>query len=395
MNMSATAASRGWYTPDDCRLSDFRAVVEQTTDVADYPGADDVRSNVLVYGRKVSERAAAGAGRRELQAELARALLEGPGIVVFAGAFGPAVVDRATEVFRAIIDEQYAAGVATGDHFAPPGNNDRIWGAVDKFALRAPGVFADYYSGDVLPLISEAWLGPGYQVTSQPNVVNPGGQAQVAHRDYHLGFMDREQAMAYPAHAHRLTPALTLQGAVAHCDMPVETGPTMYLPYSQKYEPGYVAFHSPEFTGYFNEHYVQLPLAKGDAVFFNPALFHGAGTNRSADVKRMANLLQISSAFGRAMDAVDTTATCAALFGTLKQRWAAGDEQAVRNLIAVAAEGYAFPTNLDRDQPVGRMTPVTQAELLAQAVREGWDDGQFRDELAAQQWRRAPDGGAR
>jgi hypothetical protein len=106
----------------------------------------------------------------------------------------------------------------------------------------------------------------------------------------------------------------------------------------------------------------------------------------------MANLLQVSSAFGRAMDAADTTATCAALFGTLKQRWAAGHEQAVRNLIAVAAEGYAFPTNLDRDQPTGRMTPVTQAELLAQAVREGWDDGQFRHELTAQQWRRTPAG---
>jgi ectoine hydroxylase-related dioxygenase (phytanoyl-CoA dioxygenase family) len=392
MNTSAMTASRGWYTPDDCRLTDFRAVVEQPTDLAEYPGADVVQSNVLVYGGKLSGRAVTGAGRRELQAELARALLVGPGIVVFAGAFDPAVTDRATEVFRAIIDEQHAAGAAGGDHFAPPGNNDRIWGAVDKFALRAPEVFADYYANDVIPLISEAWLGPAYQVTSQPNVVNPGGQAQVGHRDYHLGFMDREQAMAYPAHAHRLTPALTLQGAIAHCDMPVETGPTMYLPHSQKYEPGYVAFHSPEFTGYFNEHYVQLPLAKGDAVFFNPALFHGAGTNRSADVKRMANLLQVSSAFGRAMDAADTTATCAALFGTLKQRWAAGREQAVRNLIAVAAEGYAFPTNLDRDQPTGRMTPATQAELLAQAVREGWDDGQFQDELTAQQWRRTPAG---
>ena len=59
----------------------------------------------------------------------------------------------------------------------------------------------------------------------------------------------------------------------------------------------------------------------------------------------------------------------------------------------MAAEGYAFPTNLDRDQPVGRMTPVSQAELLAQAVREGWDDTQLRDELAAQQWRRTPDAG--
>jgi ectoine hydroxylase-related dioxygenase (phytanoyl-CoA dioxygenase family) len=390
MSTSMTTQTGGWYTPGDCRLSDFRAVVEQTTDLADYPAADDVQSNVLVYGQKLRQRSATTAGRRAAQAELARALLDGPGIVVFAGAFDPAVVDRASEVFRAIIDEQKEAGQAAGDHFAPPGSNDRIWGAVDKFARRAPELFADYYASDVLALISEAWLGPDYQVTSQPNVVNPGGRAQTAHRDYHLGFMDREQAVAYPAHVHRLTPALTLQGAVAHCDMPVETGPTMYLPHSQKYAPGYVAFHSPEFTAYFNEHYVQLPLAKGDAAFFNPALFHGAGTNKTTSVQRMANLLQISSAFGRAMEATDTTATSAAVFGTLKQRWAAGREQEVRNLITVAAEGYAFPTNLDRDQPVGRMTPVSQAELLAQAVREDWDGTRLRDELATQQGRRTP-----
>jgi ectoine hydroxylase-related dioxygenase (phytanoyl-CoA dioxygenase family) len=394
MNMSATT-SRGWYTPADCRLEDFRAEVEQVTDLAEYPGADLVKNNVLIYGQKVAQRSATEAGRRELQAELARALLDGPGIVVFAGAFDPGLVDRASEVFRALIEAQHASGAAAGDHFAPPGSNDRIWGALDKFAQRAPDVFADYYGNDVLALICEAWLGPAYQVTSQPNVVNPGGKAQVAHRDYHLGFMDRAQAMAYPAHAHLLTPALTLQGAVAHCDMPVETGPTMYLPHSQKYRPGYVAFHSPEFTEYFNQRYVQLPLNQGDAAFFNPALFHGAGTNRSADVKRMANLLQVSSAFGRAMDAADTTGTSMALFGTLKQRWAAGHEQQVRNLITVAAEGYAFPTNLDRDQPIGGMTPPTQADLLGQAVREGWEDSRFTEALAAQQWRRTPDAGAR
>jgi ectoine hydroxylase-related dioxygenase (phytanoyl-CoA dioxygenase family) len=393
MSMSATE-TRGWITPGDCRLEDFRAVVEQTTDPADYPTADSVQSNVLIYGPKLSEQAATEAGRREVQAELARALLDGPGIVVLAGAFDPGVVDQASEVFRAIIDQQHALGAAVGDHFAPPGANDRIWGAVDKFALRAPEVFADYYGNDTLALICEAWLGPNYQVTSQPNVVNPGGNAQVGHRDYHLGFMDREQAMAYPAHAHLLSPVLTLQGAVAHGDMPVETGPTMYLPHSQKYRAGYVAFHLPEFTGYFNEHYVQLPLAKGDAVFFNPALFHGAGTNRTATVRRMANLLQVSSAFGRAMEAVDTAAISTALFATLKARWAAGREQEVRNLITVAAEGYAFPTNLDRDQPIGGMTPPTQADLLAQAVRESWDDSQFRAGLVAQQRRRAPEGGS-
>ena len=284
----------GWFTRDDCSLDEFRALVEQATDLADYPYADSVEQGVLVYGPRLANHTATPEGRRDVQAELARALRDGPGIVVFSGAYAdPAVVDRATAVFEALIAEQKASGAVAGDHFAKPGANDRVWGALDKFAVRDPEAFAAYYGNDVLSLIAEAWLGPGYQVTSQVNVVNPGGTAQVAHRDYHLGFMSEEQGRAFPAHVHRLSPALTLQGAVAHCDMPVETGPTMYLPHSQKYAPGYLAFHLPEFTRYFDEHFVQLPLRKGDAAFFNPALFHGAGTNRSADVRRMANLLQV------------------------------------------------------------------------------------------------------
>jgi ectoine hydroxylase-related dioxygenase (phytanoyl-CoA dioxygenase family) len=377
---------RGWYRPEDCRLDDFRAVVEQTTDPADYPYADSVRQNVLVYGSRLLEYAGTPEHRREIQAELARALLDGPGIVVFAGGFpDTSVVDRATEVFTALIAKQKAAGGVAGDHFAKPGANDRVWGALDKFALRAPEVFADYYANDVLALVSEAWLGPNYQLTSQVNVVNPGGQAQVAHRDYHLGFMSLDQSVAYPPHVHRLSPLMTLQGAVAHCDMPVETGPTMYLPHSQKYEPGYVAFHQPEFTAYFDERHVQLSLAKGDAAFFNPALFHGAGTNRSANVRRMANLLQVSSAFGRAMESVDRVAMSKALYPVLAQRKAAGaGERDLRNVVAASAEGYAFPTNLDRDQPIGGLAPQTQAELIWRALQGGWDAATLAKELDAQ-----------
>src|SRR3954462_5784408 len=342
--LAATRSAPGWCTADDCRLEDFRAVVETTTDLADHPHADEVRENVLVYGSRLREAVATPEGRRDVQAELARALADGPGIVVFAGAFPDAgVVDRATAVFEAMIVEQKAAGVVGGDHFATPGANDRVWGALDKFAVRDPEAFAAYYANDVLVLVSEAWLGHGYQVTSQVNVVNPGGRAQVAHRDYHLGFMSEEQALAYPAHVHRLSPALTLQGAVAHCDMPVVTGPTMYLPHSQKYPPGYVAFHQPEFTAYFDQLFVQLPLRKGDAAFFNPALFPGAGTNRSADVRRMANLLQVSGAFGRAMETVDTTAICRAVHPVLR-RWRIEKRAArdIANVVATSAEGYPF-----------------------------------------------------
>ena len=392
--MSTLLPSRttaGWFTADDCRLDDFRALVETTTQLADYPHADEIRENVLVYGARLREQVRTPEGRRDVQAELARALLGGPGIVVFAGAFpDTAVVDRATAVFEALIAEQKAAGVAGGDHFAPPGANDRVWGALDKFAVRDPEGFAHYYGNDVLALVAEAWLGPGYQVTSQVNVVNPGGTAQVAHRDYHLGFMSEEQSRAFPAHVHELSPLMTLQGAVAHCDMPVITGPTMYLPHSQKYAPGYVAFHQPEFTAYFDEHFVQLSLAKGDAAFFNPALFHGAGTNRSADVRRMANLLQVSSAFGRAMEAVDRTAMCRALYPVLLTRKAAGaGERTLRDVVAAAAEGYAFPTNLDRDQPIGGLAPETQAELVWRALQERWSPETLGRELTAHAERRA------
>jgi ectoine hydroxylase-related dioxygenase (phytanoyl-CoA dioxygenase family) len=362
-----------WFTPGDGRLADFRAVVEQTTSLDDYPHAVAVEQNVLIYDNP-------GWPARD---ELTAALLDGPGIVVFKNAFDHAVVDRASAAFFEVIEEQKAAGVAGGDHFAKPGANDRVWGALDKFAVRDPDGFAAYYSNSALALISQAWLGDGYQVTSQINVVNPGGEAQVAHRDYHLGFMSREQALRYPAHTHRLSPALTLQGAVAHVDMPVETGPTLYLPHSQKYAPGYLAFHDPAFTAYFNQNYVQLPLAKGDAAFFNPALFHGAGTNRTTGVRRMANLLQVSSAFGRAMESVDRIAMCKALYPTLLSF-----EGNVDNVIAASAEGYAFPTNLDRDQPVDGLAPQTQAGLLRQALAEKWDEPRFASALAEQTARR-------
>ena len=384
-----TDISSGWYRAEDCRLAELRDVVEQTTRLADHPHADAVVENVPVYGPRLIDDVSDAEKRRDVQEELAAVLLDGPGIAVFKRAFDPAVVDAATEAFDRLIAEQKAAGATTGDHFAKPGANDRVWGALDKLAMAEPDVFVPYYANDVLALVSEAWLGPDYQVTSQVNVVNPGGQAQVAHRDYHLGFMDRARAEAFPAHVHALSPALTLQGAVAHVDMPVETGPTLYLPHSQKYGPGYVAHHDPAFTEYFDSHHVQLPLEKGDAVFFNPALLHGAGTNRTTDVRRMANLLQVSSAFGRAMETVDTVAVSTAVLPVLR-RWKAegADTRHLSNVITAAAEGYPFPTNLDLDQPVGSLAPQSQADLLRQAVDEDWETARLVEALHAQEARR-------
>ncbi|MET7317372.1 phytanoyl-CoA dioxygenase family protein [Streptomyces thermoviolaceus] len=390
--MSPTAAgARTWLTEADCDLEAFRSLVEQSTDPARHPSAERIERNVPLYdSERLRDLADTSQGRRRVQDELARALLDGPGIFVLKRAFTDATaVDGMSEVFRALIKEERATGTARGDHFAKPGANDRVWNALDKVAVRAPEVFADYYANDMLALICEAWLGPAYQITSQVNVVNPGGAAQSVHRDYHLGFLTQERAAGYPAHVHRLSPVLTLQGAVAHCDMPVESGPTLYLPHSQKFEPGYLAWRRPDFVEYFDGHYVQLPLDKGDAVFFNPALFHAAGHNRSTDIRRMANLLQISSAFGRAMETVDREAMANALFPVLLRRKDEGvSEDWLRRVVAATAEGYPFPTNLDLDPPVDGLAPPSQADTVWQAVTEGWSPERLRQELQAAAKRR-------
>lgn len=377
----------------ECKVEDLASIVAEETLLADYPLATRVEANVLVYAAedlrgaapRVGSAAAGGLDRQAVYAELARALREGPGVVIVEGAMDPAVVDRATEVFFRIIDEQNAAGQSVGDHFAKPGANDRIWNSLEKLAVADPAVFVDYHGNDIIDLVSTAWLGPAYQMTAQVNVVNPGGAAQVPHRDYHLGFMSSAQIEHYPDHVHDLSPALTLQGAIAHGDTPLETGPTMLLPHSQKYPGGYLIAGREDFAEFTTAHCVQVPFAKGDAIFFNPALIHGAGTNRTADVRRMVNLLQVSSAFGRAMEAIDRERVVLAIYPQLLER---GDDPRAEIALRSAAEGYPFPTNLDRDPPVGGLAPRSQADVVRAALAERRTPEELRGALKEHATRR-------
>jgi hypothetical protein len=71
----------------------------------------------------------------------------------------------------------------------------------------------------------------------------------------------------------------------------------------------------------------------------------------------MADLVQISSAFGRAMETVDREAMVNAVFPVLLTRRDEGaGEDWLRHVVAATAEGYPFPTDLDRG-PAGRRTP--------------------------------------
>jgi ectoine hydroxylase-related dioxygenase (phytanoyl-CoA dioxygenase family) len=87
-----------------------------------------------------------------------------------------------------------------------------------------------YYNNLLMSAVSRAWLGPHYQLTAQVNSSHPGSAAQDPHCDYHLGFRSNEEVALFPTHAHRMSQFLTLQGAVAHVGMPLEAGPTTFLP---------------------------------------------------------------------------------------------------------------------------------------------------------------------
>lgn len=326
------------------------------------------------------------AKRRALQSEWASVIGKTSGALVIRRAVtDPGALDEANEVFEKIIDDERSLRPGA-DHFAAAGANDRIWNSLQKLCLRDPALFARCFANPVVDAVCEAWLGPGYGMTAQVNLVRPGGRAQVAHRDYHLGFMTVDQASAFPAHMHMLSPALTLQGAVAHCDMPLESGPTKLLPFSQLYGPGYIACQMDAFRDMFEARCIQLELAKGDALFFNPALFHAAGTNRSAGIQRVANLLQIGSGMGRTLEALDRPAMARALYPVLS---AAGLDRLQRDaVIHAAAEGYPFPTNLDTDPPVDGLAPESQSMLMKRMLDAGQSAAEFEVALAQQNARK-------
>ncbi len=322
-----------------------------------------------------------------------RALTDGPGIVVFKQAFGDlSVVDRATEAFLAQIAAEKAAGVAAGDHFAKPGANDRVWGALDKLAVAEPAVFADYYANDVIALISEAWLGPDYQVTSQVNVVNPGGQAQTAHRDYHLGFMDAGGLRPLPGPG---APAL------AGAD-PAGRGRALRHAGRDRPDP------LPAVLAPVRARLPRLPPARVHRVL--PGELHPAAAGegrrrvlqpRPVPRRRHERLDRPSDGWptccrcphrSAAPWRPSTGSRCAGRCSRCcwQQKAAGASDGDLDNVIAASAEGYAFPTNLDRDQPIDGLAPQTQADLVRQAVAEEWTQAAFESALDAQAARTLP-----
>ncbi len=370
---------RHFFNVDEINLSKFASVCSQTVSSADYNFASDIEQRVVIYEGEHIQTLISTQQAFDLKSELHHCIKEGPGVVVVRQAFQDIkVIDRATELFQEIIDEEKTSDQHRGDHFAKVGENERIWNALQKFCERDTEAFIDYYNNPVLCFVNEAWLGPFFQMTSQVNIVKPGGQAQKPHRDYHLGFQKNSLVSEYPLSAQILSQFLTLQGTVAHTDMDISSGSTMMLPFSHQYLLGYMAWRDSKFIEYFQKYAVQLALKKGDAVFLSPALFHAAGTNsKSSD--RIANLLQASSAFGKTMESVDRAKMTKLIYPVLlnRKKYHQISPDETKSVWASVIDGYTFPTNLDLDSPMEGLVTENLWTLMERALKEEWPCDRF------------------
>ncbi len=374
-----------YFSDSDIDYDELISICSQETTEANYPLSDSISNNVVIYDAK-DFRSFVGNIEEEikLKTEMHHALESGPGVFVVRNLYNEDVIDESNAIFEKIVKNE---SNSSNDHFAA-GTNTRIWNSFQKVAMENQEAFINYYSNDLVKIIAESWCGPNSQMTAQVNIVRPGGEMQKPHRDYHLGFQENEVVEKFPISIHRLSNYLTLQGGVAHTDMPLESGPTVVLPYSQQYDLGYLTWRDTKFADFFNKYSVQNSMSKGDGIFFNPAIFHAAGANITNNFHRIGNLLQISSAFGKTMEHIDyikiITHIYPSLLDHIKNKTLS--ERLIENVLICATDGYAFPTNLDSDKNSdSKLQGMSMFDLTKQSLLDSLSPEKFKLKLLEQQ----------
>ena len=373
-----------FFSDESCNVEEFEKIIKQQIDSNLLHHCSEIIDNIPIYNMKSLRENLSDSNKRiSLMSEWAYVFSQSSGVLVLKNTYEDcSSIDHATKIYEKIIIEEKEKNIGGSDHYAKPGANDRFWNSLQKLCEKDSFVFAKYFGNEIISAVCESYLGTAYQMTAQVNLVHPGGEAQSPHRDYHLGFQSKESLKNFPSHAHEISNYLTLQGAIAHMDIEIESGPTKILPFSQLYKQGWFAWRHEEFRECFEQNFVQLPLNKGDTIFFSPALFHAAGTNTTKDVERMVNLLQVSSPFGRTMETINRKDMTKKLFPTLSKIFKNKEmkESDIIASIKACAEGYAWPTNLDFDPPSSK-TPETQQSLFIKALKEDWTNEEFSIKL--------------
>ncbi|TWX64358.1 phytanoyl-CoA dioxygenase [Colwellia demingiae] len=369
-------------------ISIFNELCQQKNEENTYPLAQSIENSIPIYTGKDLRLSFKSDMTQDYKNEFTHIFKEGPGVIVIKDFFNNKNdIDHMSHIFDELLKQQ---GKGAGDHFAKDGKNGRIWNVFEKSAMYDSSSFIQYYKNPLLQMVAQSWLGPNYQVTTQLNVIYPQGKAQQPHRDFHLGFQENEEIKRYPLHMQKMSQYLTLQGGIAHVDIPLDAGPTQLLPFSHQYDLGYLAWRDPLFIEYFKEHYVQLPLNKGDALFFNPALFHAGGENKTTNINRNVNLIQVSSAFSKPMETVDLYKIVLNIYPELLDLYQKNllSGLALDSILTASCDAYSFPTNLDTDSPIGSLAPKTVKELTLEALTKNWDLLTFKYKLLAHQQNR-------
>ena len=186
----------------DCDLDEFVPIVAQRTDarrLSRWPPTSSTTCWSTTPPRFVDE-VTAPDGDEAVAAELVRALTDGPGRRGDPGRLPGRRRRRPGDRGLRGDHRRGAAPLAgpsatTSPRPVPTTGSGTPWRSWPCATRRRSSTTTPTTS---LALVSRAWLGPGYQVTSQVNVVRPGGQAQDPHRDYHLGFLDERRRRALP-----------------------------------------------------------------------------------------------------------------------------------------------------------------------------------------------------
>ncbi|KAL3486575.1 hypothetical protein BJX62DRAFT_246634 [Aspergillus germanicus] len=393
----ACPKTRVFYLDQPPLVDDLKRVCDRSISKETYPLASDVQSSVPIYDlSKYAGRHTDASLVESLQDEWSHILSQGPGAIILKKMYAidnlEQTVDAANKVFDQILDDESRERQSKNQD--TPGNTlDRNLKAFDvftKLAKRAPQVFVHYYSNPWLALVSEAWLGFGYRFNSTLNIVPPGGVAQPAHRDFHMGFFSPDKCVKFPRLLQIANQTLTLQGAVAHSDMPLPSGPTRFLPFSQLFEAGYMAHRRDEFQDFFESHYVSVALEKGDGVFFNPSILHAAGNNVTTDFYRSAQLIQVNSIFGKPSEWVNAVPIVDKCWALMRDKYRKeGLSAEMKALIQAVGDGYQFPVSLDNVVRNGDIFSMkTEQDLITEGLQADWDHDRIIQELKASQQRR-------
>ncbi len=183
-----------------------------------------------------------------------------------------------------------------------------------------------------------------------------------------------EQLERYPATCPSpLRRRLTLQGAIAHCDMPIESGPTQLLPYSQLYLPGYLAALLEDFRDYFEAAFRATAAGKGRHDLFQSRVVSRGGDQPDDRTSRASPICFRSAPAMAARSRSSTARASANACSPCSRKWrrrGGSTAREVEDVIAATGEGYPFPTDLDVDSPLSGLAPASQQDIMREALKQ-------------------------